>query len=40
LLVSETRFVDADLRHRLPSWREDAPKLLAQFRCDLATAPE
>jgi transcriptional regulator with XRE-family HTH domain len=33
-------FTDADLRRRLTDWREDAPKLLAQFRRDLATAPE
>lgn len=33
-------FADPDLRRRLPNWKEDAASLLAQFRCDLATAPE
>ncbi len=33
-------FADPDLRRRLPAWREDAPRLLAQFRCDLAGAPD
>ncbi|HEV7368583.1 helix-turn-helix transcriptional regulator, partial [Arenibaculum sp.] len=33
-------FADPELRNRLPAWREDAPKLVAQFRCDLATAPD
>lgn len=33
-------FADPELRRRLPAWREDAPKLTAQFRYDLATAPE
>lgn len=33
-------FADPDLRRRLPAWREDAPRLLAQFRCDLAAAPD
>lgn len=33
-------FADPELRSRLPAWREDAPKLVAQFRCDLATAPD
>lgn len=33
-------FADPDLRRRLPAWREDAPRLLAQFRYDLATAPD
>ncbi|RDL48922.1 hypothetical protein BLJAPNOD_04269 [Ensifer sp. M14] len=33
-------FADPELRRRLPEWREDAPKLLAQFRSDLATAPD
>lgn len=32
-------FADPDLRGRLPAWRKDAPRLLAQFRCDLAAAP-
>lgn len=33
-------FADPGLRRQLPEWREEAPKLLAHFRCDLATAPE
>lgn len=33
-------FADPQMRRRLPAWREDAPKLVAQFRCNLATAPE
>ncbi|MGK6306078.1 MmyB family transcriptional regulator [Variovorax sp. DT-64] len=33
-------FTDPDTRRRLPGWRDDAPKLLAQFRYDLALAPE
>jgi transcriptional regulator with XRE-family HTH domain len=33
-------FADPQLRRRLPAWREDAPKLLTQFRSDLATAPD
>ncbi|AMD00585.1 helix-turn-helix transcriptional regulator [Halomonas chromatireducens] len=33
-------FADPALRRRLPDWRQDAPRLLAQFRCDLAAAPE
>lgn len=33
-------FTDPGLRPRLPAWQEDAPRLLAQFRCDLAVAPE
>ena len=33
-------FADPDLRRRLPAWREDAPRLLAQFRYDLAAAPD
>ncbi|TQV78752.1 helix-turn-helix domain-containing protein [Exilibacterium tricleocarpae] len=33
-------FSDPDLRRRLPEWRKDAPRLLAQFRSDLAGAPE
>lgn len=31
---------DPDMRRRLPEWREDAPRLVAQFRCDLAAAPD
>ncbi len=33
-------FADPALRRRLTAWRQDAPRLLAQFRCDLAVAPE
>lgn len=33
-------FADPDMRPRLPAWREDAPRMLAQFRADLATAPD
>lgn len=33
-------FADPALRRRLPGWRQDAARLLAQFRCDLAAAPE
>jgi transcriptional regulator with XRE-family HTH domain len=33
-------FADPYLRRRLPNWQQDAPRLLAQFRCDLAAAPE
>src|SRR5690606_11470656 len=33
-------FADPDMRRRLPAWRDDAPKLLAQFRYDFAVAPD
>lgn len=33
-------FADSQFRQRLPYWRNEAPKLLEQFRCDLATAPD
>ena len=33
-------FADPDMRERFCAWREDAPKLVAQFRYDLATAPD
>lgn len=33
-------FSDPDTRRRLPAWRDNAPKLLAQFRYDLAMAPD
>lgn len=33
-------FTDPALRRRLPEWRRDASRMLAQFRCDLASAPE
>ncbi|WP_173044599.1 helix-turn-helix transcriptional regulator [Bosea sp. ANAM02] len=33
-------FADPEFRHRLPEWRHEAPKLLAQFRYDLAGHPD
>lgn len=33
-------FADPAFRPRLPHWGEEAPALLAQFRYDLATAPD
>jgi hypothetical protein len=33
-------FADPNMRQRLPIWREDAPKLLAQFRYNVAVAPD
>lgn len=33
-------FSDPDMRRRLPAWADDAPRLLAQFRYDVAVAPE
>lgn len=33
-------FADPAFRQRLPQWREEAPKLLAQFRGDLAAVPD
>lgn len=33
-------FADPDMRRRLCGWRDDAPKLLAQFRYDFAVAPD
>ncbi|MDH0098897.1 helix-turn-helix transcriptional regulator [Ectopseudomonas hydrolytica] len=33
-------FSDPAMRRRLPAWRDDAPKLLAQFRYDFAVAPD
>lgn len=33
-------FADPAMRRRLPAWQDDAPRLLAQFRGDLATAPD
>lgn len=33
-------FRDDGLRERMPDWELDARKLLANFRCDLAVAPE
>ncbi|WP_332689172.1 helix-turn-helix transcriptional regulator [Bosea sp. (in: a-proteobacteria)] len=33
-------FADPEFRRCLPYWRDEAPKLLAQFRYDLATAPD
>ncbi|AOM41425.1 helix-turn-helix transcriptional regulator [Xenorhabdus hominickii] len=32
-------FTDPEFRCRLPAWHEDAPKLLSQFRRDLASVP-
>lgn len=32
-------FTAPDLRRRLPDWEQDASRMLAQFRCDLAVAP-
>ncbi len=33
-------FADPGMRQCLPAWRDDAPKLLAQFRYDFAVAPD
>lgn len=33
-------FADPDMRRQLPAWRDDAPKILAQFRYDFAVAPD
>jgi transcriptional regulator with XRE-family HTH domain len=33
-------FADPGMRPRLPRWQEEAPRLLAQFRSDLASAPD
>jgi transcriptional regulator with XRE-family HTH domain len=33
-------FADPAFRRRMPAWGEDAPRLFAQFRQDLATAPD
>lgn len=33
-------FADPEFRRRLPHWLDEAPKLLAQFRYDLASAPD
>ncbi|MDQ8727225.1 helix-turn-helix transcriptional regulator [Bradyrhizobium sp. LHD-71] len=33
-------FIAPDLRRRLPAWREEAPRVLAGFRRDLAVAPQ
>lgn len=33
-------FADPDLRRRLPAWHSEAPRILTQFRCDLAMAPD
>lgn len=32
-------FADPEFRRRLPHWLDEAPRLLAQFRYDLASAP-
>lgn len=33
-------FTDPDLRRRLPAWQDDVPPLIAQFRLDVAVAPD
>lgn len=33
-------FAAPDMRRRLPDWESDAPGLMAQFKYDVATAPE
>ncbi|MEM6354144.1 MAG: helix-turn-helix transcriptional regulator [Pseudomonadota bacterium] len=33
-------FADPGLRRRLPAWNDDAPRLVAQFRYDLAAMPD
>lgn len=33
-------FADPEMRRRFPAWGEDAPRLLSQFRCDFAVAPD
>lgn len=33
-------FADPDFRRRCPRWRDEAPKVLSQFRCDLAATPD
>lgn len=33
-------FTDPQLRSRLPDWQQDAAKLVAQFRCDMAAYPQ
>ena len=33
-------FTDVKLKSRLQNWHDDAKHMLAQFRCDLATAPD
>lgn len=38
--IMRMAFSDPEFRRRLPCWRDEAPKLLAQFRYDLATAPD
>ena len=38
--IMRLAFADPEFRRRLPHWREEAPRLLAQFRYDLATAPD
>ena len=32
-------FTDPDFRRRCPRWSYEAPKVLSQFRCDLAATP-
>ncbi|EYR82898.1 helix-turn-helix transcriptional regulator [Shinella sp. DD12] len=38
--VMRLLFADPQFRHRLPEWRAEAPRLLTQFRYDLAGAPD
>jgi transcriptional regulator with XRE-family HTH domain len=38
--IMRLAFADPDMRRRLPAWLYDAPRLLAQFRSDLASAPD
>lgn len=33
-------FADPDFRRRCPRWRDEAPRVLSQFRCDLAVTPD
>lgn len=33
-------FTDPDFRRRCPRWSDEAPRVLSQFRCDLATVPD
>lgn len=38
--VLRMTFANPEMRHRLCTWDDDAPRLLAQFRYDVAVAPE
>lgn len=33
-------FADPDMRRRLPAWRQEAPGLVSEFRCNLAVVPD